>query len=1019
MKYAIIHVADIHYRKSEPEGALSIMRSFIEDLSMQKKTLEGYQFYLAITGDVVQAGSDVESYNSFVRELGDSLDRVGIKKSHRLIVPGNHDIDRSLVEKNYSELKQLEECAEAEPKFNNFVEEQGLLSEKFVNFESFMSQFARYDSSFTPKGWGCKINDHIGVYCLNTALCSYGGYKNVADEGKLAIYTRGLVNWCNANQNTTNILMCHHPLNHLNDWSKKELQTIIDKHFKLCMYGHNHDPEVYHDVLRQNSTMCSAPPLFSNKQDTLAYSIVLLKNNEPSELIYREYSRGEFYPSPRLSKTQDGKVLFENKYLCNVKQLQLSLDNALQSFKGQPCSFIKPKLSDSREFNEEDNLLDGIVETPEDVLISAPPQFGLTCLAYYMRVEAYKLRRKLWLYIDADHVKSRKVIKYIEEELSRYRLDRSDIECFIVDSWNNSIVDHSNIIKHVEANYSKLPIILLSSKTECLNSTFSLAKVDRTFRSLHLQALTRRSMRELVSVYNERKQIIGKEDDLITHMVKHMESINVHRTAFNCYTLLKVLEGNYNEKVLNKTKLIKAILFILFTDGESFSFSSDKPEVDECTFVLGKFCKNLVINATGSFDASLFVNELKKIRDENLMTLNVESMIEVLLENNILVSYGRNYEFKHTFWIFYFAAECMMNDEEFKSYILGNKKYTNFPEIIEFYAGIDGNREDAIRVLLSDLNGLIETVGLSIGIKGEFNPLSKFLWNPSDSFIEETKKEIAEKVESSNLPVEIKDQHADQNYDSVAPYNQSINSFLEEYSVLCLLQSIKATSRALRSSTFIDRKLKLEAVNSIFNGWEEISKVIFWLAPLLAKDGAAGHDGLNFVLASGFSDDFGERFKEILISNPYNVVSLLKDDLSSKKIGPLLCKHLKESKSEMQKHLVATFLLEERPSDWEEHLLEHLNLLHPSSYYLGNLLSSLNKEIMIGFIEKSEEIQMKKLVAAVVTKRRYAGKNIEKRPKSITPGMMISKDNMLPLDQLLSKPSPEPKRNKHGEVIKE
>jgi hypothetical protein len=461
-----------------------------------------------------------------------------------------------------------------------------------------------------------------------------------------------------------------------------------------------------------------------------------------------------------------------------------------------------------------------------------------------MRVQAFKERKKLWIYIDATREKTRSVLKFIKEELQRYSREASDIECIMIDGWVNSVVDHSNMIKAIDDEYADIPLVLLSSETVCLDPTFSLAKVNRTLKVLHLQALTRNSMRELVSGYNEVK-LVGEEDEIISHMAKHMEAINIHRTALNCLTLLRVLESSYKEKVLNRTKLMKAILFVLFTDSESFSYSSDNPEVDECTFVLGKYCKDLVIQATGSFNEIEFSGKLREICADNLILLDVDKMIQILVDNSILVRHGNIFEFKHTFWIFYFAAECMMHDNLFKDYILGNKKYVNFPEIIEFYAGIDGNREDAVNILLSDRNNLIDKVDDNIGIKGTFNPLSSFFWNPSKGFIEKTRQEIAEKVESSNLPSEIKDEYADKNYNSGAPYNQSINKFLEDYAVRCLMQSIKATSRALRSSTFVSAELKTDTARAIFRGWEAVSKVIFWISPLLSQKGSAAHDGLN------------------------------------------------------------------------------------------------------------------------------------------------------------------------------
>lgn len=61
-------------------------------------------------------------------------------------------------------------------------------------------------------------------------------------------------------------------------------------------------------------------------------------------------------------------------------------------------------------------------------------------------------------------------------------------------------------------------------------------------------------------------QNVAKEDEVLAHMTTHMESINIHRTSFNCLTLLRIHGSDFNEKLLNKTKLMRAYLFVLFTD---------------------------------------------------------------------------------------------------------------------------------------------------------------------------------------------------------------------------------------------------------------------------------------------------------------------------------------------------------------------------------------------------------------------------------------------------------------------
>jgi len=460
------------------------------------------------------------------------------------------------------------------------------------NYEKFVHQFAQCDESLKARGWGFGLNEEIGVYCLNTALCSFGGLEDINDEGRLAICTRDLVEWCGKTNYPMRILLHHHPLDHLNSWSQTELQHIIENNFTVCLSGHNHIPKVFYSHVPQKPLICTAPPLFCGKNTTLAYSIILFENNIPSSIIYREYSRGDFFPSSKLAKADNGKVELGNTQLHHLREMEAQLQHALEAFKGQPTVFVEPKLSIKREFNDDANELHTLIESPCDTIIIAPPQFGLTCLGLHMRLEAFR-KRNFWLYIDAEHTKARNICDLIDEELLHYNHVLADLKCIVLDSWDAGNLDHATMVKNIADKCPGLPLVILVEDSLVLNTTGNLSKLNRDFRYLHLQALSRSSMRQLVAHYNTTKHI-GTEDIVLSGLVEHFESINVHRTPLNCYTLLRVLDSSYNEKLLNKTKLLKAILFVLFTDSDSFSYLSGKPEVEECAFVLGCFCKDLV-----------------------------------------------------------------------------------------------------------------------------------------------------------------------------------------------------------------------------------------------------------------------------------------------------------------------------------------------------------------------------------------------------------------------------------------
>jgi hypothetical protein len=297
------------------------------------------------------------------------------------------------------------------------------------------------------------------------------------------------------------------------------------------------------------------------------------------------------------------------------------------------------------------------------------------------------------------------------------------------------------------------------------------------------------------------------------------------------------------------------------------------------------------------------------------------------------------------------------------------------------------------------LNNLIETVETKIGISNDFNPLEGIVWNPSKESIETIRKEISEKVERSNLPINIKDQHADQFYNSEAPYNQTIHTFLNEYSVISLMQGIKASSRALRNSNFVKSNLKKNMLKAILNGWNQISKVILWLSPTLAHEGKAVYEGLGLTLIDGhFEGTFSEKLKKIYIANPYNVVTYLKDDLSSKKLGSLLFENLYSNPSEIQKHLLSLFIIKERPIGWSK-IFDFMNLLHRNSFILSCLYDAIDNEIKKGFASKSEITELKKLASIVVAKHNNAPK---RKTVEIPKGMTINAKNELKIDMIFA-----------------
>ena len=1058
-----LHLTDLHFglhgQASLWPNVREVFWNDLETLHAKSGPWDAVLF----TGDLVQSGSEAEFTELEEKVLGPlwaHLAKIGTKDPVLLTVPGNHDLARPESEKPKPALRLLLEKGEFGRIAEEFwsdpsCEYREIVSAAFANYQVWSAKNNRTKGvtltpGRLPGDFVASINVQkqdgeplkIGIAGINTTFLQLakGDYTRqlVIDPRQLHQACGGdLPAWTKAHDAC--ILMTHQGPAWLDPKSATEAYTEINPagRFAVHLFGHMHETIMRSiatgggKIVRQwqgNSLFglekFGEPPI-TDRRHGYGAGRIELNNGEatirhwPRRAINDAANGWRFIPdndscvlvegdsctNPESleNKTSNPKSVQEsegataNPHLRHLQEMELQLQHALEAFKGQQTVFLEPKLSKAREFNDNANELHLLLEKPGDTLIIAPPEFGLTCLGLHLQLEAFK-KHHFWLYIDAELTKGRKITDLIEEELLHYDQILADLKCIVLDNWNADSIDHLTMVKNIATNCPELPLIILAEDSLIPDATGNLSKLNRNFTLLHLQALSRSSMRQLVAGYNTSNHI-GTEDILLTGVAKHIESMNIHRTPLNCYTLLRVLDSSYNEKLINKSKLLKAILFVLFTDSDSFSYSRNKPEVDECTYVLGRFCKDLVTQRTRSFDAVAFTTKLSEICTSDSIVLDLNAMVGVLLENNILVKRGSQMEFRHRYWIFYFAAEWMRHDDEFRQFVLKDRNYVNYPEIIEFYSGIDGKRTDAMETLLSDLTALTDKVDKKIGIDRSFDPLSQLLWEPADEFIQKARCQITEKVETSNLPANIKDKHADTQYQSGAPYDQSIRAFLNDYSVLSLMNSIKAAARALRNSPFVEVELRNKLTTAIFQGWEEISRVAFWLSPLLAKEGRAIHDGFAIQLAEGFSEDLNERFNEIITSNPINIVGILGGDLASQKIGPLLNKCFHATDSMLQKHMIVLFIATARPIGWYEAIHNYINLLHPRSFFLGDIFSNLIHQVELGDLEHDEEPQLKTLTREILSKRQYAPKVSD--TKAIPPNKLLNDENKLPIDKLL------------------
>lgn len=270
----------------------------------------------------------------------------------------------------------------------------------------------------------------------------------------------------------------HHPLEWFTDWAANELRSILKKHFSLCLSGHVHEQNLFHSINKASLVECSAPPLFTDKNSDLGYAIITVSCRGVESIKYRQWTKHKtFVLGTALSNTDDGIVkvaqLIKTESISSTSDLNAiesylkgELDKALLSFNSNPKIWIDPTLSvrpisHHRLEQTEALSISQVLSATDSIRISAPPQFGLTCLGRAIAYEAWQGGFGFWAYIDVLDLKPSNVESTIKTNIKLAGVTSDDIRAVILDSFAQTDKNAIRIIERLNDKYPDIPIILL------------------------------------------------------------------------------------------------------------------------------------------------------------------------------------------------------------------------------------------------------------------------------------------------------------------------------------------------------------------------------------------------------------------------------------------------------------------------------------------------------------------------------------------------------------------------------
>lgn len=1027
----LLHLSDIHLRQGWYEEQGVVLSAFVEDVKKNVRDID----YFVISGDLVRAGEHANDYDSFEQAVLKNLRDLGMTPAKTILVPGNHDVDAAHIRDNIPVLQGLPLVHTNELSVNNYLNSTfGRKStikrlENYAAFESTASQFGAMSSD--PNGSGHDLGHGIGVFCLNSAVFSYGGQKDVSgekivDEGQLVVETRNLQKWLQETKFDQRILVVHHPPHVLVSWAATELETIAQRHFRVVLSGHLHQTRWGQQASAAGTTVyLAAPALFTRKADTLGYTCVDIDVSGLVRASYRQWVQDgqKFVTGTVLSRTDSGAVQFEQERIAAVdplskesgesadraeiaKRLQRYFDNALTCYPHVSGDWISLTLSPvpqgvGQATPETRLTADDLILLSESIVVKAPPQFGLTTLGRYIALKRYEIdTSKVPLFIDSKDAPNHEsgLEEYCRQKLEGDFGTTVRLGSIILDNW-----DHNNPLKvrqldALRKTFDAIPLVVLATLEDVSSSAGKItAKCKSTYRELYVWTLTREQIWYLVDKYVQRGSQL-EVDQAVTRVADHLEALNLHRTPLNVLLLLVIFENVVDYSPVNRTELIDGILQVTLAHLQKVPRYNTIPDSKDTKFALGYFCKFLVKDSRIAFYRADLVVSMQEYSKKQRVDFDLDLLVGCLEACGIIVPVaGGRMAFRFTYWMYYFAAFQMHVDDEFYEYMVAGRRYSAYFEVIEFFCGIDRRGNRLIETILSDLTSLNDEFQRRSELAPEADYFKNLPWDPTTEYIEDARTVATEQTEKSALPAPLKHAIADSWYDPQRPYNQELRVLLDDSSLANCRRVMTAASRALRNCDHGDPKLRTSLLAEVMRTWGFVFNVISILAPVLAKDGYISYEGWGAFLGRSFDPISAEDKLSVLISViPSNLARFYRADLYSPKTSPLLFDFNDNSTVAFQHFVLCTMFIQEKPRGWEDHVQRHLQRWDRKSFYLWATLRELVSSYRTGFHKSEDSAALRRLIGYVAGRHRTSGnKTVDGKTIEVEANKLLGKESLV------------------------
>jgi 3',5'-cyclic AMP phosphodiesterase CpdA len=282
----MLHISDIHFKSPDcldpsMDPELPVRTRMMRDLAEQVQKL-GNVGAILIGGDIAfkAAPDEYRTARDWIEQLSQIS---GCPKERIFVVPGNHDVDRGII-KGSVQIQNVQDVIASSPLTNREWKLKQQLRDETTGQLLFQAHAAynEFAAPFACQIWPEKPFWHqdipleygvgLRIYGLTSTLLS-GREGN--DDRERGLYLSPLQTVLNPTPNTLNLVLCHHPIDWLEDG--EAVDDALNARAAFHVFGHKHKQRLQMDPSYVRFAAAAVNPSRAEQPYNPGYNLIRLQ----------------------------------------------------------------------------------------------------------------------------------------------------------------------------------------------------------------------------------------------------------------------------------------------------------------------------------------------------------------------------------------------------------------------------------------------------------------------------------------------------------------------------------------------------------------------------------------------------------------------------------------------------------------------------------------------------------------------------------------------------------------------